>query len=78
MLADCPFTGDISLPNDIEQALRGPHKRQWQKVINSEIKSLRDCNVYTLVDKKTLPKNANIISAKWVFKVKPRADGSIE
>ena len=77
-VAQDPLAGDIALPESYEQAMRGPYARQWKKAIKSEIQSLRDKDVFKLVDRRSLPKDANIITAKWVFKVKPNADGSIE
>ena len=77
-VAQNPLAGDIALPESYEQAMRGPYARQWKKAIKSEVQSLRDKNVFKLVDRRSLPKDANIITAKWVFKVKPNPDGSIE
>ena len=77
-VAQNPFAGDISLPQNYEDALKGPYARQWKAAIKSEIDSLKERGVFKLVDKSSLPANANIISAKWVFKVKPKPDGTVE
>ena len=78
MVAENPFAGDIALPESYEQAINGPYSKQWRKAIQSEIASLIDHKVFRLIDKKSLSKGANVISVKWVFKVKPNADGTID
>ena len=77
-VAQDPLAGDITLPQSYEQAVHGPYARQWKKAIKSEVQSLKDRKVFELVDRSSLPKNANVITAKWVFKVKPNSDGSVE
>ena len=77
-IASNPFAGDINLPENYEQAVSGKYARQWRKAIKSEIDSLKARKVFKLVDRRDLPRDANIISGKWVFKVKPKADGTIE
>ena len=73
-----PFAGDIRLPATYQEAIKGIHAEYWKRALKTEIRSLRKHKVYKLVDKRSLPKRANIISAKWVFKVKPNPDGTIE
>ena len=55
------------IPKSHEQAITGPQKKQWEVVINKELQSLAANNVWELVD---TPKGVNIVSNKWVFKIK--------
>ena len=73
-----PFSASIELPTSHKQALQGRHAAQWQAAFDKEIQSLQKLGVYKLVNRRDLPPGANIITGKWVFKVKPRPDGSIE
>ena len=77
-MADNPLTGDVQLPNTYKEAVNGIHAKYWKRALRNEVTSLQQRKVYKLVDRKSLPQNANVISAKWVFKVKPNSDGTIE
>ena len=43
----------------------------WRLAAENEIESLQDLNVYSLVPRCTVPRGKNVISTKWVFKIKP-------
>ena len=43
--------------------------------MQEELKPLSDTNTWTLV---VCPKNKNVIPEKWVYKVKTKANGSLE
>lgn len=48
---------------------------EWFDAMKTEIDSLRDHDVWELVE---LPKDRKLVGSKWVFKVKRNADGSLE
>jgi hypothetical protein len=48
---------------------------QWEVAINEELQSLASNNVWKLVN---TPKSANVVTNKWVFKVKRLPDGRID
>lgn len=77
-IANNPFAGDIALPQNYKQAISGRYAAQWRKAIKKEVASLQERKVFKLVDRKHLPKGANVITGKWVFKVKPNPDGTVE
>jgi reverse transcriptase-like protein len=58
-----------------EDAVSGPQKKQWEAAISDELRSLAENNVWELVD---TPKGVNIVSNKWVFKIKRQPSGQIE
>ena len=62
-------------PSTINEAKRRVDWLEWQKAINSEYQSLIKNNTWTVCD---LPKGRKAISNKWVFKLKRKADGSID
>ncbi|CAI7807011.1 unnamed protein product [Closterium sp. NIES-53] len=66
----------IELKNP-RQALRGPHNKEWHKGMDAEIKALESRDTWVLVDRAAI-KGRNILSWKWVFRVKTAADGTIE
>jgi Reverse transcriptase (RNA-dependent DNA polymerase) len=54
--------------------MSGPQKKQWEAAIAEELGSLASNDVWTLVER---PKSVNIISSRWVFKVKRLPNGQI-
>jgi hypothetical protein len=66
-------TTDIATPTTYDEAIAGPQKRQWEVAIADELRSMAINNVWELVD---CPQGANLISCKWVFKVKRLPNGN--
>jgi hypothetical protein len=66
---------DITTPETYEEAVSGPQKKQWETAINDELQSLAINNVWELTE---APKGANIVSCKWVFKIKRLPNGQID
>jgi hypothetical protein len=48
---------------------------EWQKVVQDELASLTKNNMWKLT---TPPTNRHAVSSKWVFKIKTKANGSID
>lgn len=62
-------------PTTFAKAVTGKDSHNWIPAVLSELRScLQENNTFALT---TPPKNANIISSKWIFKKKPLANGSI-
>ena len=66
---------DMFEPTTYEEALDCEESMHWQKAIDEEIKSMHLRKVF---EPAILPKDKKAIGCKWVFKIKRRADGSIE
>jgi hypothetical protein len=62
-------------PQTIEDARSRPDWPKWKEAINAELKSLDEAHTWDIVPR---PKNTNIISSKWVFKIKRNAAGKID
>lgn len=62
-------------PLTIEEAKHRIDWPEWKKAIDSEYNSLLKSNTWTVCE---LPKGRTAISNKWVFKLKRKADGSID
>ena len=62
----------VKEPKSVDDALNSP---EWFDAMKMEIDSLRDHDVWELVE---LPKDRKLVGSKWVLKVKRNADGSIE
>ena len=58
-----------------QKAITGPHKEQWKEAIRVQLLTLISEGTWM---RKTLPKSKNLVTAKWVFKVKYRQDGIVE
>ncbi|KAF6767306.1 Zinc finger, CCHC-type, partial [Kalmanozyma brasiliensis GHG001] len=76
---DTATSGSISeLDNEpwtLKAAMGRPDWPLWEEAIKRELESHATNNTWTVVP---TPTRANIIGCKWVFKVKRKADGSID
>jgi hypothetical protein len=61
-------------PPNRRAAMRSEHKEQWKAAEEEELMALHEMETWKLV---TLPDGANVVSSKWVYKVKTNSDGSI-
>jgi len=59
-------------PTSYDQAVQHPN---WQAAIDQELQALQQSHTWDIV---SLPPGKKPIASKWVYKVKYRADGSIE
>nr|AMY96445.1 gag/pol protein [Momordica dioica] len=61
-------------PTNYKQAMVGPDSDQWLKAMNSEMESMYDNKVWTLVD---LPSDVKPIGCKWIYKKKRDQDSNV-
>ena len=63
-------------PKTYQQASSGPDAAKWASAMDIEYKSLMEHETWTLVSR---PANQNVVSSKWVYKVKEeqQPDGSL-
>ncbi|CAI7785364.1 unnamed protein product [Closterium sp. NIES-53] len=55
----------------------GPHREKWREAMNSELAALEKRGTWDLIPiEKTV--NKNVLTGKWVFRVKTKADGTYE
>ena len=66
---------DFSEPSTYEDAVSGPDQVHWRKAICAELDSMKLRGVFRAAK---LPTGQSAIGTKWVFKIKRKADGSIE
>jgi hypothetical protein len=62
-------------PRTLTQALKGPDAAGWRAACDAEYQALVDRGTWELVPR---PAGRQVVSTKWVFKVKTHADGSFE
>ena len=62
-------------PSTYREAIRLDSQENWQRAMQEEIDSLKRHGTWKLVD---LPPGRKAVKCKWVYKVKHKADGSIE
>ena len=65
---------DHGEPMNYEEAMLSPDSGKWLEAMKSEIASMYENKVWTLVD---LPDDRQAIESKWIFKRKTDADGNI-
>ncbi|GJU95855.1 retrotransposon protein, putative, ty1-copia subclass [Tanacetum coccineum] len=66
--------GDLGDPANYKATLLDHESSKWLNAINVQMKSMKDNEVWDLVD---LPPDGKIISSKWLFKKKTDMDGAI-
>src|SRR4051812_37492124 len=61
-------------PVTYEEAMMSPNSNKWQEAMKSEIGSMYENHVWTLVD---LPDGRKAVENKWIFKKKTDVDGNV-
>ena len=61
-------------PKTYKEAMAGPESEKWLEAIKSEMGSMYDNQVWTLVD---IPEGRKAVENKWIFKKKTDADGNV-
>jgi Reverse transcriptase (RNA-dependent DNA polymerase) len=69
------YVHNVYEPTTIDEAPKTPEAAEWKLAADEEMQSLEQMNTWELV---TLPKAKTLAGCKWVFKVKNKADGTIE
>ena len=65
---------DHGEPTNYEEAMMSPDSAKWLEAMKSEMGSMYENKVWTLVD---LPNDRQAIENKWIFKKKTYADGNV-
>ena len=65
---------DHDEPTNYEEAMMSPDSAKWFEDMNSEMGSMHENKVWTLVD---LPDDRQAIENKWIFKRKTDVDSSV-
>ncbi|GKA41427.1 retrotransposon protein, putative, ty1-copia subclass [Tanacetum coccineum] len=66
--------GDLSEPANYKVTLLDPEFDKWLNAMNVEMQSMKDNEVWDLVD---IPPNGKTIGSKWLFKKKTDMDGVV-
>jgi hypothetical protein len=61
-------------PAAYKEAMMGPDSVKWQKSMKSEIESMYENQVWSLVDP---PEGSRPIECKWIYKKETNADGNV-
>ena len=65
---------DQDEPTNYEEAMMGPDSVKWLEAMKSEMRSMYENKVWTLV---VLPDDRQAIENKWIFKRKTDTDNSV-
>ena len=65
---------DHDEPTNYEEAMMSPDSAKWLEAMKSEMRSMYENKVWTLID---LPNDRQAIEIKWIFKRKTDADSSV-
>ncbi|CAI7793132.1 unnamed protein product [Closterium sp. NIES-54] len=64
-------------PATVQQALGGKHRGKWRKAMDKELEALKERNTWKVVPI-GVARNKTILTGKLVFRVKTKADGTID
>ncbi|CAI7862204.1 unnamed protein product [Closterium sp. NIES-53] len=64
-------------PATVQQALGGEHREKCREAMDKELKALQERNTWKVVPI-GVARNKTILTGKWVFRVKTKADGTID
>ncbi|CAI7795673.1 unnamed protein product [Closterium sp. NIES-53] len=64
-------------PTTIQQALGGEHREKWREAMDKELKALQERNTWKVVPI-GVAHNKTVLIGKWVFRMKTKADGTID
>ncbi|CAI7794742.1 unnamed protein product [Closterium sp. NIES-53] len=64
-------------PATVQQALGGKHREKWREAMDKELEALKERNTWKVVPI-GVARNKTILTRKWVFHVKTKADGTID
>jgi hypothetical protein len=64
-------------PNTYREAQVSPDAIKWTAAMEKEMKSCEDMHAWSYVRRADLPRNANILPAKWVYKIKTDETGAV-
>jgi hypothetical protein len=65
---------DQDEPATYMEAMEGPESEKWLEAMKSEIRSMYDNQVWTLVD---IPNDCKAVENKWISKKKTDTDGNV-
>ncbi|CAI7907292.1 unnamed protein product [Closterium sp. NIES-53] len=64
-------------PATVQQGLGGEHREKWREAMDKELKALKERNTCKFVPI-GVAQNKTVLTRKWVFRVKTKADGTID
>ena len=68
---------DVHCPKDYDDAKQSPDSPLWDTSMGGELSSLIKRGTFDTVPLSSLPKGTKPIPCKWVYKVKPDANGKV-
>ena len=60
-----------------KEAMMSPYKKQFLKAMLLEIQELEAHNTWNVIERKSLPEEANILPSTWAFKIKRTPSGDV-
>ena len=69
---------NLYTPKTYEQAMRCADSEGWKGAIRTEYNNLVKRGVFKKIKLRDLPPGSNVISGRWVFKNKPKSDGTLK
>src|ERR1700735_2812642 len=68
------FIPSGQVPETYEEAINSADRIEWEKAMEDEYDSLLENNTWILVSEDEIPADRQILSGKWVFRIKKISD----
>jgi transposase InsO family protein len=65
----------VLTPDSYTEAISSPQANEWKQAMDEEYRALMANNTFTLVP---LPPDRTAVKTRWVYKIKQKADGSVD
>ncbi|KAJ9538691.1 hypothetical protein OSB04_031424 [Centaurea solstitialis] len=69
------FTASVSSNTEPRSYSEAVKQKEWVLAMEQELQAMKDNNTWSIV---SLPPGKNVVGCRWVYKVKLKADGTIE
>jgi hypothetical protein len=77
MLTSSTAQLEARTPQTYKAAMMGVDRKHWEAAMEAEVGGCKAQQTWTLVKRSELPRGANVIPVKWVFKIKTDENGKI-
>lgn len=75
------MTANVSVADGLDEKIsfaEASQRSEWREAMRAELESLNERKTWVLVDESDVPGDRKVLPCKWVYKIKKKADGSID
>ena len=77
-IAASTIATEMPTPRNYREAISGPNAREWSASMDEEWNTLQEQGAWVYIKRSTLPRHANVLPSKFVYRVKLTETGAID